>query len=502
MTEEPLRIAAIGRTIWQRRLAVGIVAVLGLFAGIAYSLARPPVASATALVLLPPSPLTTSGTPTIGIDTQVIIAESSPVLEHAAASAGLQVGPRRLKRQLSVAPLSQDVIQFTVRASTIRDADRLANGVAHSYIRYLTQHLSGSVAELQGEAGLLQHRLKRTRTHIAALSHALAVDRSSPVHRQTNSAQLSSLRNQQQQLTLQLDRVQGQILSVQAANGAQAASTRLLQAAASTTSPSRSTRSLEFGAMGLAVGFLFGSTAVVFRSRRDDLLRFRSELAAAIHAPVLASVGAHSCSTARDWTELLDQVALSPATAWNLQTVLTHLPPRTRRTPTRIHVVSFSDDAPASTIGALLALAAARLAPTAYLVARDDPFVQLRVALSSREGDDTRARLAVLEPNAKDLAVRAARFVVSTTMVDRSDPALPSFADTCVLAVSAGEVTRDDLARLALAFGDNNSRPEGMIVVNPMPNDRTSGALDNGASPPSSTSQTARTAVTDSATRK
>lgn len=483
MIEEPLNVKALCRIVWRRRLLVGLIGVLGFLGGIAYAMARPPLPSAAALVLLPPSPVGTSGTPTRGIHTQVLIAGSSPVLAAAGRSVSPAIGPTALKRHVAVESLSNDVLQFTVSASTPRDAAHLANAVADSYIHYVTGVTSRSITLLKKESTRLQHEVQDSQDQISALSGKIAAEPPSSPSGRRDSAELASLQSEQQQLTLQLNSVNGQLVDTQLASGTEAASTRVLQRAASTPASSRRLRAIGLGAIGLAIGLLIGAIIALAGSRRDDLLRLRSELAGALGVPVIASLGSNSCQTAGEWSELLERPGLSPATAWNLRSILHRLPSDDAGTTTRIRVISFVDDAPASTLGALLAAYSASIGvPTVYLPPRDDAFLSLREAWTERGASRRHELLALSGSDAGGLDADLAHIAVSTVLVDRSNPELADFSGTNVLSVSAGEATRGDLARLALTLTDTGAFLEGIVVVNPLPHDSTAGVASNGVS--------------------
>ena len=75
MSEQALDLRRSLQIVRRHKIIVGIVAVLGLLAGVAYTVLNPPMLTSTALVVLPPS--------THDMATQVVIAGSNPVLAGA-----------------------------------------------------------------------------------------------------------------------------------------------------------------------------------------------------------------------------------------------------------------------------------------------------------------------------------------------------------------------------------------------------------------------------------
>ena len=116
MNEQPIDLKAALTALWRRRIAICLFALAGLLGGLAYGFARPPMPSAIALVLLPPSSLTASGTPTIDMSTQVVIATSTPVL----SAAGTSVSPPVSPIQLSVRRLSRRSAKMCFKSRFVR----------------------------------------------------------------------------------------------------------------------------------------------------------------------------------------------------------------------------------------------------------------------------------------------------------------------------------------------------------------------------------------------
>jgi hypothetical protein len=113
----------------RHRLLVGIVAGVGLLIGAAYGELKPPAVSSTAIVALPPA---TSNTPT-----EVVIADSDPVLSAAAVKLSPALSLDKIRSEVQIKSLTQSIISITAKGKTARDAEDAANAVAESYISYI-----------------------------------------------------------------------------------------------------------------------------------------------------------------------------------------------------------------------------------------------------------------------------------------------------------------------------------------------------------------------------
>lgn len=137
MNEQPLNLRTAFREIWRRRALVVIVAVLFAAAGAAYGFLKPANATSVALVILPqPGKSASVGS---NVNTAEVIAKSTPVLAAAGAKLSPPLGPLEVRKLVSVSQLSGQILQIEGQGRTSEDAVRLANGVAASFIQYVTQ---------------------------------------------------------------------------------------------------------------------------------------------------------------------------------------------------------------------------------------------------------------------------------------------------------------------------------------------------------------------------
>jgi capsular polysaccharide biosynthesis protein len=114
-----------------RRLkaVVGVFAAAGLLVGVAYAALNPPQLSSTAVVSFPASVLSAS--------TEVVIADSYPVLAAASTKLSPPVSVGKLQSEVQSKSLTTYLISITATGGTAAEAEAAANAVAESYIAYV-----------------------------------------------------------------------------------------------------------------------------------------------------------------------------------------------------------------------------------------------------------------------------------------------------------------------------------------------------------------------------
>jgi len=129
MSQQPLDLRKSISIIKRLKAIVGIVSGVGLLAGVGYALVHPPEPSSTAVVSFPASVQSTA--------TEVVIADSYPVLSAAAAKLAPLVTVDQLRSQVQVKSLTNYLISITATSKNGNDAETIANTVAQSYIAYV-----------------------------------------------------------------------------------------------------------------------------------------------------------------------------------------------------------------------------------------------------------------------------------------------------------------------------------------------------------------------------
>ena len=492
MNEQPLNLRASLQEIWRRRLLVIVVAALCGLGGFVYGLVRPANETAVALVLLPPSTASglansgdsgNSGTAGNGINTEAVIARSTPVLAAAGAKVSPPLGTLGVEKLVRVTPLSGQILQIQAQAPTSRFAVQLANAVATSYVDYIGQLETSSagprVAGLQKESALLTKQVKDLQTQINTVSARITSEGAGSNAGERDVALLGSLQSEQNQVSLQLNSVTSQIASAQLANGSTENTTRILQRA--TAQPvSKYALPLEAGIIGIAIGLLGTTIFVLIRLQRGHRLRLRDEIARAAGAPVIASLDAPSCTMTSAWREFLESRPRA-TNEWALRHVLHSLRNSDgQRLVQRVRVISFAGDSPALTTGPRLALHAAAsgistaLVPEDPLEPEDRSLVPLWAAFT---GAEPLGRGLPFTVGLKPIGDDPPQLLVSIVVFDgKSEISAPP--DTVnLLSVSSNVVTADELAHLALQTVDGGSALEGVVLVNADPTDQTSGIL-------------------------
>jgi capsular polysaccharide biosynthesis protein len=142
MSQQPLDLRRSLQIVRRHWVLVGIIAVLGLLAGAGYAVLRPPMLTGQALVVLSPTVKDTR--------TQVMIAESDPVLADALRRLDPGMSPQALRTRIQVTSPAYNLIAISAQGKTAAQAERAANAVARSYVGYLgSGMLPGRVEKAQ-----------------------------------------------------------------------------------------------------------------------------------------------------------------------------------------------------------------------------------------------------------------------------------------------------------------------------------------------------------------
>jgi capsular polysaccharide biosynthesis protein len=452
---------------------VGLLAAIGLCGGVVFGILRPPAPSATALVLLPPTNVTSSGAPTRDVATEIGIAKSAPVLTAAGKSVKPALGYTAMEKLVSVTAPSQDILSVQAHGPTGPEAERLANAVANEYIQFVTTQsantTNSAVTGLQQQSSQLTQQIQQLQTQINTVTTRLATEGASSPSGQQDSSLLGSLSAEQQQISLEIDNINTRIASTQVAGTSQTTpqGTQLLQRATFYQAPSKSFIAFA-GGLGLVMGLLVGIIVALVKGRRDRRLFTRREISRAIDVPVLGSLRADRHDTSNEWSTLFENYSPDGVDAWNLRSILGSVVPEDAVGPTQVRVVSLEGDGAAMAVGPQLALFANNTGTPVGYSADAHPFVEtLRAVATIRRTFDWEVAHGV-NGNPGPLTIR-------TVVVGPDRATLDASSGPCVLAVSAGFASADELARVALAASDSGHPLDGMVVVNPYPSDNTTG---------------------------
>jgi capsular polysaccharide biosynthesis protein len=162
MTQETLDLRAFLRLMRRHKIVLGIFVALGIAAGVAFTVLRPPLLSSESLVVLPPTVQGGGGAqaanagssdPGSALATQAVIAGSDPVLQRALPGIHPAISLPTLRGRVQVQGLTSTILSIGVEGKTVTQAEATANAVAHSYIAYVA---SGSIPGGQVQARILQ----------------------------------------------------------------------------------------------------------------------------------------------------------------------------------------------------------------------------------------------------------------------------------------------------------------------------------------------------------
>jgi capsular polysaccharide biosynthesis protein len=206
-----------------------------------------------------------------------------------------------------------------------------------------------------------------------------------------------------------------------------------------------------FGLLGALLGAVAGSIGVLAATRGDRRLRLRDEIADSVGLPVLASVSSFRAKDVSDWANLFEHYVPTAVDAWSLRKTLHHLGLDGKSgTAVSLSVISFAEDDKALPLGPQLAAFATSIGISTSIIVDTHQEPPGEVALG-----------------------------IHLVVVDREAPHLAGAARTTstIVALSAGTVTAEELARLAVAAAADDRTIDGLLVTDPDPTDRTIGRV-------------------------
>ncbi len=468
----------------RRRAAVLVAAgLLGLAAGVAYVAIAPPPLTSTALVLLPTPALAESSNSDVA--TQVQIALSADILQRAGDAVDPKLSAREVETKVNVSGATDQLIRVDATSASATEAQALAQAVADNYVNYVVntarEVTSTVLADLANRRNELQSQINQLQAEIAATAkRQRAVKWNSPEGR-AEARLLTSLRTQQADLALQLDKVKDKIAAgtpvASSANG-----TTVVQRATVAQGPSILIRLLTWPLLGALAATLLAVAIVLAAARRDPRIRSRDEIADAIGSPVLASLRSRPQRSAAGWSALLESYQATPTESWALRQVLRGLVPVKKQFrlagrldhPESLTVVSLSGDEQGLALGPQLAGFTSSLGILTRLVPSVGQDVAPTLWASATEQmapHRTNLFVGSMPPDTRpDLTI----FLVVAERTATHLRDTPASAAT-LLSVAAGAATEQELARLAVAVDDAGRRIDGIVVADPDQTDRTSG---------------------------
>jgi O-antigen/teichoic acid export membrane protein len=273
-----------GAWVWCVTGLAGLLIGLGLFVR-----HPPPFQAATSVVVVPyPNQL-----PTDAILTDVALAQSRTVAEGAMSKLGLPQPPAAVAKfvgSYTVTPVTDRVLLFKVSAPSSSEAVARAGALAAKFLQFRAQH-----ARDQGQHLLaaLQAQVTQAKQEISSVSSKITQLSAQPVT-PAQQAKLASLRAQLSQLQSQLPALKQTVTGNQVTTRLD--TTQLVQGSqvldpAEPVAHSRFKVPALYLVGGLIAGLVLGMGWVVVAALVSDRLRRRDDVAHALGAPVRLSVG-------------------------------------------------------------------------------------------------------------------------------------------------------------------------------------------------------------------
>ena len=486
-----------GRVLWLLRRRPWLLAafvLIGALIPAAVIFSRPKSYTSTSMVLVPNSEASangsggSTGTTSNSNITDSAIAESAAVLGVAGSKVSPQVTIQSAQHSVSAAPVGTNLVQITASGSSPRAAEALANAVANQLVVFVTSadvsSGSSALAGLESLAAQMTAQVNKYDQEIQLEQAAIAKATPQSAAAQQETQLLGSLTAAQANTSLQLQSVNSEIASAKLNNAATNGGTEVIQHASPATGPSLLSRALPI-VIGALVGLLIGGTYIVLRQRKTNLTS-RDEIAAVAGVPVVLSfsVGHMSSSKSSEWLTLLREHEPAVTELWNVRKVLNHLdaPEAGGRVVT---IITLADDTPSMAAITSFAVASAAMdIPTSLVLTSDDPGSRGLSDACDRltaGGELARPHLRLCKGSPTVGQDESALTIISIVL-DPEQPILPAFVarGMVLLAISAGFVDQDELARVLIAIGHENLSVRGLIVTNPVSGDRTLGSLPSG----------------------
>ncbi len=429
MSQQTLDLRRSVQIVRRHKILVGIVTVLGLFAGAGYAVLNLPEVTSSALVVLPQAAAQSAqasasnpGSPGSDsyITTQVVIASSDPVLSAAQPGIRPAVSLAELQRAVKAKSVTNSILEISASGASAGQAEATANAVARSYISYV-----GSPANGRVQANVLQPAINATRP--------------APVKSLLTYGLLGALAGA----------LIGFIVALAISRG------------------DRRLRERDEIANSIGVPVL-ASLPVNHPADAAAWTRLLENYRpGAVHA----------------WQQrrLLQQLGLGNVMLSDDPDVGT----------SSLTVLSLSSDRGALALGPqLAAFAASQGIPTALVVAQQDEDVTatLRIACGAQApaSPDRSGHLYVTVYTGGDVHKPSdTALTVLVMVVDSRAPRVPDTMRTAttVLGVSAGAATAEQMARVAMSAAADDREITGILVADPEPDDRTTGRVPRLARP-------------------
>ena len=439
MSQQALDLRRSMQIVRRYKVLVGVVVVLGILAGGAYAVLKPPMLTSTALVALPTTanqqPATITGTTDPFTATQEVVADSYQVLAGALHDVRPAMSLNELRTNVQVGSPSPDIISVTAGGKKAADAEANANAVANSYIRYV---------------GSSRSAVGRVQAHLLAMADSATGP--APIERIVVFALLGGLASV----------LIGVIVALAIGRN------------------DRRLRQRDDIAKSIGIPVLASIPVAHPSSAAGWAKLLKDYKPAAVHSwqlrTALHQLGMARPGSGRSASDGNGSSSVTTATSDH----------------TSLLVLSLSSDSGALALGPQLAVfAASQGTPTSLVIGPQQDAAAtatLRTACAAPLSEELihhgTLRIITYDEGGTDMQPDTA-LVIVVAVVDSRAPAMPDTMRTnaTVLGVSAGAATAEQLARAAVVASVDGREIAGILVADPEPSDETTGRIPHPAGP-------------------
>jgi len=378
--------AALAAALRRKRGTIFALAIIGACAAMLVTLVLPVAPSATSLVYVR-FPDGTDATQLMS--TELTVLSSRAVAQSALHAMGSKEDPSALLAKYKGTIAGTSVIRITATGGNAETARRRADAVAKAYLAYRAR-----LAQDQVDATTSALRAQQAR-----LRHQIAVDDgliNTAASRGEQGQTITDVVDDRQQSSVAAQQIDATIQSNQVAAQSVAGASRVIDAAY--VAPTSLKRALAKNAVtGLLVGLVLGVGGVLFASVVTTRLRRRADIAAALQAPVVLSVGRVAPSRRR---RFVARAARAARANRDFERVVGHLDRTLTLTATRALVVVSIDSLDVTRLAVLTLADRLRGRGLAVSLVNEtkEPLVDSDARAADEVGGDIVLVLAVLDP--------------------------------------------------------------------------------------------------------
>lgn len=468
----------------RRRLA--LLTLLGAAVAAAVMVLRPPLYSATSLVLIPGSStnaVAASAATGNSATTDIAIATSSSVLAPAISKVHPPVSLDEAEQRVTAVSNASNIVGINAAGTTPNQAEALANAVARQLVAFVTSSSGNAggtaLARPEAQATQLSKQINQLNRRIQSVKAALTRPGLSSAASVQDTKTLATLNTSLTNSTLELANVNNEIASANLDGGIANVGTEVIQQATSASPPSLTDRVVVIllGAIvGLALGLL-----LVFLRRRDPRLTSRDEIAEAVGVPVILSSVVGRWRANSDWLEMLQHHQPGTVERWNVQKAIRTLG-LAGEEHSRLMVISLIGDAASIAATCQIAIASAASGTRTSLLVTSDDESSTRLSnassILSARSEVARPNLTIEhEPQREGTNDEHAGLSILSVVLDPEHPELPvEFTNGAVtLAICSRTATAQQVADVLIFLGEKRLSVKGIFVTNPPNGDETVG---------------------------